>query len=227
MGVEYFVTSIVVILLPGTGVLYTLAIALGRGFKPSIAAALGCTLGILPAAIASIVGLAAILHTSALAFQAIKYLGVAYLFYMAWNIMRDGGTFDVSENKQLTSTQNYNEWHAAQCVKSKTFAILHGISTAIRTPQCRWCNDDIDCSGGHFYDADIRCFRWIWRMCRPSSGLRHISPNCNDLDETAVCGNVWVFGFEIGFVRLIAVQFHPDFGRSHHKFCFSSQSAMA
>jgi threonine/homoserine/homoserine lactone efflux protein len=105
MGVEYFVTSIVVILLPGTGVLYTLAIALGRGFKPSIAAALGCTLGILPAAIASIVGLAAILHTSALAFQAIKYLGVAYLFYMAWNIMRDGGTFDVSENKQLTSTR--------------------------------------------------------------------------------------------------------------------------
>ena len=99
MSVEFLLTSIVVILLPGTGVLYTLAIGLGRGFVPSIAAAFGCTLGILPAAIASIVGLAAILHTSALAFQIVKYLGVAYLFYMAWNIMKADGTLDVTEDR--------------------------------------------------------------------------------------------------------------------------------
>jgi len=83
MSIEYFLTSLVVVLMPGTGVLYTLAVGLGRGFRPSIAAAFGCTLGILPAATASIVGLAAILHASALAFQVVKYLGVAYLFYMA------------------------------------------------------------------------------------------------------------------------------------------------
>ncbi len=99
MSVEFLLTSIVVILLPGTGVLYTLAIGLGRGFGPSIAAAFGCTLGILPAAIASIIGLASILHTSALAFQVIKYLGVIYLFYMTWSILRDGGTLDVSEDR--------------------------------------------------------------------------------------------------------------------------------
>ncbi len=103
MSIEFLLTSIVVILLPGTGVLYTLAIGLGRGFRPSIAAAFGCTLGILPAAIASIVGLAAILHTSALAFQVVKYLGVAYLFYMAWTIMKDGGTLDVTEDKAKTA----------------------------------------------------------------------------------------------------------------------------
>ena len=99
MSIEFFFKSLVVILLPGTGVLYTLAIGLGRGFKPSISAAFGCTLGILPAAIASIVGLAAIFHTSALAFQIIKYLGVAYLFYMAWSIMREGGALAVPEEK--------------------------------------------------------------------------------------------------------------------------------
>ncbi len=104
MSVEFLLTSIVVILLPGTGVLYTLAIGLGRGFGPSIAAAFGCTLGILPAAIASIIGLASILHTSALAFQVIKYLGVIYLFYMAWSILRDGGTLDVSEDRAKSST---------------------------------------------------------------------------------------------------------------------------
>jgi len=103
MSVEFLLTSIVVVLLPGTGVLYTLAVGLGRGFRPSIAAAFGCTLGILPAAIASIVGLAAILHTSALAFQIVKYLGVVYLFYMAWSIMKDGGTLDVTEDKAPVS----------------------------------------------------------------------------------------------------------------------------
>ncbi|MBM7068187.1 LysE family translocator [Actibacterium sp. 188UL27-1] len=99
MGLDYLLTSMVVIVLPGTGVLYTLAIGLGKGFRPSIAAAFGCTLGILPAALASIVGLAALLHTSALAFQVLKYLGVAYLFYMAWTILRDGGALDVREDR--------------------------------------------------------------------------------------------------------------------------------
>lgn len=103
MSLEFFITSMVVILLPGTGVLYTMAIGLGRGFKASIAAAFGCTFGIVPAAVASIVGLAAIFHTSANAFQIVKYLGVAYLLYMAWNIARDGGALDVSEDKKQMS----------------------------------------------------------------------------------------------------------------------------
>jgi len=96
---EFLLTSLVVVLLPGTGVIYTLAIGLGRGFKASIAAAFGCTLGIVPAAVASIIGLAALLHTSALAFQVIKYLGAAYLFYMAWKVMKDETVVEVSENK--------------------------------------------------------------------------------------------------------------------------------
>ncbi len=105
MSVEFLLTSMVVILLPGTGVIYTLAIGLGRGFRPSIAAAFGCTLGILPAATAGIVGVAAILHASALAFQIVKYLGVIYLLYMAWSVMRDGGALDVDENRQPVSMQ--------------------------------------------------------------------------------------------------------------------------
>ncbi len=103
MTLEFFLTSLVVVLLPGTGVIYTLAIGLGRGFKASIAAAFGCTMGIVPAAVASIIGLAALLHTSALAFQIIKYLGVAYLFYMAWKILKDDSVMDVSENTEKAS----------------------------------------------------------------------------------------------------------------------------
>ena len=103
MSIEFLITSMVVILLPGTGVLYTLAIGLGRGFRASVAAAFGCTFGIVPAAIASIIGLAAIFHTSAIAFQFVKYLGVAYLLYMAWSVLRDGGALDVSEDRKPVS----------------------------------------------------------------------------------------------------------------------------
>ncbi len=97
MSPEFLLTSIVVILLPGTGVLYTLAFGLGKGWRASVLAAFGCTLGILPHIAASIAGLAALLHASALAFQVIKYLGVAYLLYMAWSVLRDGGALKISE----------------------------------------------------------------------------------------------------------------------------------
>ena len=103
MSLEFLSTSLIVVLLPGTGVIYTLAIGLGRGFKASVAAAFGCTLGIIPAAVASIIGIAALLHTSAVAFQMIKYLGVVYLFYMAWSVLKDGGAMDVSEERSQRS----------------------------------------------------------------------------------------------------------------------------
>lgn len=105
MSVEFLVTSIIVILLPGTGVLYTLAVGLGRGMKASMFAAFGCTLGIVPHMVASIVGLAALLHASALAFQLIKYLGVLYLFYMAWTILREGGALDVEADRTAVSAK--------------------------------------------------------------------------------------------------------------------------
>ena len=95
MSAEFLLTALIVVLLPGTGVLYTIAVGLGRGWRPSVAAALGCTLGIVPHALASIVGLAALLHTSALAFQGVKILGVAYLLYMAWRILQEDGALSV------------------------------------------------------------------------------------------------------------------------------------
>lgn len=99
MTAEFLITSIIVILMPGTGVIYTLAVGLGRGFQASVAAAFGCTLGILPSAAAGIAGLAAIFHTSALAFQAVKIAGVLYLLYMAWGTLRDSGILGVSERR--------------------------------------------------------------------------------------------------------------------------------
>src|ERR1700722_9825686 len=91
MSIDFLLTSLIVVVSPGTGVLYTLAAGLSRGSRASVVAAFGCTLGIVPHMAAAIMGLAALLHTSALAFQGLKVLGVAYLLYMAWNTLREKG----------------------------------------------------------------------------------------------------------------------------------------
>ena len=88
---EFLITSLVVVLIPGTGVIYTVSTGLFVGWRASIAAALGCTAGIIPHLFASILGLSAILHTSALAFQGVKYAGAAYLLYLAWTMWRETG----------------------------------------------------------------------------------------------------------------------------------------
>jgi threonine/homoserine/homoserine lactone efflux protein len=95
MSIDFLLTTLIVVISPGTGVLYTLAAGLSRGPRASIVAAFGCTLGIVPHMAAAILGLAALLHTSALAFQTLKYLGVAYLLYMAWNTLKEHGALEI------------------------------------------------------------------------------------------------------------------------------------
>jgi threonine/homoserine/homoserine lactone efflux protein len=95
MSFAFLLTSFIVVVSPGTGVLYTLASALKGGARAAVAASIGCTLGILPAMLAAMVGLAAVLHTSALAFAALKWLGVAYLLYMAWQTLRERGALSI------------------------------------------------------------------------------------------------------------------------------------
>jgi threonine/homoserine/homoserine lactone efflux protein len=98
VSIEFLLTSLIVVASPGTGVLYTLSAGLSRGARASIIAAFSCTLGIIPHMAAAITGLAALLHTSAVAFETLKYLGVAYLLYMAWNTLKEKGGLSVEEN---------------------------------------------------------------------------------------------------------------------------------
>ena len=99
MSWEFFVTALVVVLIPGTGVIYTVATGLTAGRRQSVAAAFGCTLGIVPALLASVVGLAAIFHASAIAFQLLKYAGAAYLLYLAWQTLRESGPLKITETR--------------------------------------------------------------------------------------------------------------------------------
>lgn len=93
MTAEFLVTSLIVVLIPGTGVVFTVSTGLALGRRASFFASVGCTLGIVPHLMATVLGLAAVMHTSALAFQALKYAGVAYLFYLAIATWRDRSAF--------------------------------------------------------------------------------------------------------------------------------------
>jgi threonine/homoserine/homoserine lactone efflux protein len=98
VSIEFLLTSLIVVASPGTGVLYTLAAGLSRGARASVIAAFACTLGIIPHMTAAVTGLAALLHTSAVAFQTLKYAGVAYLLYMAWKTLQDHGALRIEKD---------------------------------------------------------------------------------------------------------------------------------
>ncbi|MEM7543944.1 MAG: LysE family translocator [Pseudomonadota bacterium] len=95
LSVQFLVTAFVVVIAPGTGVVYTLALGLGRGRRAAVWAALGCTIGIVPHLLAATLGLAAVLHASGLLFQIVKFAGVAYLLYLAWSALKAGGALRV------------------------------------------------------------------------------------------------------------------------------------
>ncbi|AFL68126.1 LysE family translocator [Sulfurospirillum barnesii] len=94
ISIEFLITSLIVVLIPGTGVLFTISTGLAQGRKASVYAALGCTAGIVPHLLATVFGLAAIMHTSALAFEVLKIVGVLYLFYLAYMTWKDKSGFE-------------------------------------------------------------------------------------------------------------------------------------
>ncbi|MEV7078103.1 LysE family translocator [Streptomyces sp. NPDC093516] len=99
MSLAFLLTTLIVVATPGTGVVYTLAAALSRGRRAGVVAAVGCTLGIVPHLLATVTGVAALLHASATAFQVLKYAGVAYLLHMAWATLRDKDALGAGEQQ--------------------------------------------------------------------------------------------------------------------------------
>jgi threonine/homoserine/homoserine lactone efflux protein len=101
--VTFLLTTLFVVVTPGTGALFTIAAGLGRGRRASLVAAIGCTLGIVPHMVAAIAGLAALLYASSVAFATLKYLGVAYLLFLAWRTLRDRTPLTVNEDSAAKS----------------------------------------------------------------------------------------------------------------------------
>ena len=109
ISLHFLVTAFVVVIAPGTGVIYTLALGLGQGRRAAVAAAAGCTLGIVPHLVAATLGLAAVLHTSALLFTVVKFAGVAYLLWLAWQTLSSGGALRIDPERRRES-----DWRIAR-----------------------------------------------------------------------------------------------------------------
>lgn len=95
MSLEYLFTAFFICLSPGIGVVYTLSSTLGGGIRAGFWAAIGCTIATVLHLVVAMAGLAAVLHTSAMLFQTIKFAGVAYLIWMAWAVLKDRGGLSV------------------------------------------------------------------------------------------------------------------------------------
>ena len=100
---EFLLASLVVVLIPGTGVVYTITTGLTLNWRASLAAAIGCTLGIVPHILASILGLSALMNMSARVFSIVKLAGALYLLYLAWNMWREAGTLEVNRKGAETT----------------------------------------------------------------------------------------------------------------------------
>jgi threonine/homoserine/homoserine lactone efflux protein len=103
MNPEFLLASLIVVLIPGTGVVYTITTGLMLHWRASLAAAIGCTLGIVPHILASILGLSALLNMSAQVFSVLKWAGASYLLYLAWNMWREAGTLEINRKNTETS----------------------------------------------------------------------------------------------------------------------------
>ena len=106
LSMNFFITCLIVVLIPGTGVIFTVSTGLTAGKRASVFAALGCTAGIIPHLLASILGLSALLHTSALAFEALKFAGAAYLLYLAYATWRDRSAFVMNDTPTATTARS-------------------------------------------------------------------------------------------------------------------------
>lgn len=104
MSVEFLLASLVVALIPGTGVVYTISSAIGGGWRGGILATLGCTLGIVPHILAALLGLSAIMQAGSVVFEAVRWAGVAYLIYMGVTMIRDGGTLQLDRDQSERSS---------------------------------------------------------------------------------------------------------------------------
>jgi threonine/homoserine/homoserine lactone efflux protein len=114
LSTEFLITALIVILVPGAGVIFTISTGLFFGARASAMASLGSTAGIIPHLLAAVLGLAALLHVSAVAFQVVKIIGVAYLLYMAWSMWKNSGSFEI---------ENQNGKHGAWDIALKGFLI--------------------------------------------------------------------------------------------------------
>jgi threonine/homoserine/homoserine lactone efflux protein len=110
MSIEFLLTSLVVVLIPGTGVVYTVSSSISGGWRRGLFAAVGCTLGIVPHILAALLGLSAIMQTGAVIFEVVRWAGVAYLIFIGISMICNAGTLPLDDGDVSGDTMNRVIW---------------------------------------------------------------------------------------------------------------------
>lgn len=97
VSVEFLLTSLIVCVVPGTGVVYTISSSIGGGWRRGLFAAIGCTLGVVPHILAATLGLSGLMQTGAVAFEVVRWAGVVYLLFIGISIIREGGALQIED----------------------------------------------------------------------------------------------------------------------------------
>jgi len=105
---SFLSASIVLTIMPGPDNVFVLTESLTKGRKTGIAISFGLATGVLVHTLAAATGLSIIIQKSAIAFSVIKYIGAAYLFYLAIMAIKDkqpviGLNNNKTENKKSFS----------------------------------------------------------------------------------------------------------------------------
>lgn len=88
---SFLATSLIVVVIPGTGVVYSISTAMSAGWQRGSLAAVGCTLGIVPHLLAASVGLSGVMQAGAEVFEVVRWVGVVYLAYLGFGMIRSAG----------------------------------------------------------------------------------------------------------------------------------------
>ncbi|WP_332874408.1 LysE family translocator [Amphritea pacifica] len=164
ISVEFLLTSLVVVVMPGTGVLYTVATGLFVGKRASLFAASGCTLGIVPSLLASVFGLAAIFHTSVLAFQVVKYVGAAYLLYLAWLMWRSSAPLSLGGEKPAADFLTVaTKGFLINILNPKLSIFFLAFLPQFLSPNAAQPLINMLLLGGGVYGDDLRSICCLWR----------------------------------------------------------------
>jgi threonine/homoserine/homoserine lactone efflux protein len=101
----FLAASMALTIAPGPDNIFVVTQGIARGRKAAIATALGMCSGISVHTVAAACGISAVFHTSALAFNAVKYAGAAYLLYLAYRTLKERTTITLraADNRALAA----------------------------------------------------------------------------------------------------------------------------
>ncbi|MBB3869319.1 LysE family translocator [Parageobacillus toebii NBRC 107807] len=102
--------AILLTLMPGPDILFVITQSISQDKKAGVATALGLCSGLIVHITAAALGISAIIYQSALAFTVVKYMGAAYLLYLAWQSFKEKETgFTINHHKPLKYKSLYKK----------------------------------------------------------------------------------------------------------------------